>query len=48
MDVASGPDHSVGLGELLGIGRREIEQALLRIEMSGAILRGKFVGAESN
>jgi len=40
-----GPTTASDLGQLLGLAATEIEQALLRIEMSGAILRGKFVGA---
>jgi len=39
-----GPTTASELSELLGIAASEVEQALLRIEMSGAILRGKFVG----
>lgn len=37
-----GPTTARELGELLGIPAAEIEKALLRMEASGAILRGKF------
>jgi ATP-dependent Lhr-like helicase len=37
-----GPISANGLGELLGIPGQAIEKALLRLEASGAILRGKF------
>jgi len=37
-----GPISANTLGELLGIPAQEIEKALLRLEASGAILRGKF------
>ncbi len=37
-----GPISANGLGELLGMPAPEIEKALLRLEASGAILRGKF------
>jgi ATP-dependent Lhr-like helicase len=37
-----GPATSVELGELIGISPNEVEKALLRIEATGAILRGKF------
>jgi ATP-dependent Lhr-like helicase len=37
-----GPTTASEIGELLGVASSEIEKALLRIEASGAILRGKF------
>src|SRR5260370_8013697 len=37
-----GPVTANALGELLSIPAQEIEKALLRLEASGAILRGKF------
>jgi len=37
-----GPVTAEGLGELLGISASETEKALLRLEASGSILRGKF------
>ena len=37
-----GPVTASKLGEMLGIGSSEIDKALLRMEASGAILRGKF------
>ncbi len=37
-----GPVTAQGLSELLGVPAPEIEKALLRMEASGAILRGKF------
>jgi ATP-dependent Lhr-like helicase len=40
-----GPTTAGELSSLLGLSASEIEQALLRIEMSGAILRGKFLGS---
>jgi ATP-dependent helicase Lhr and Lhr-like helicase len=42
-----GPTTASEIGELLGLPASEIEKALLRMEASGAILRGKFrpVGA---
>ena len=42
-----GPASASQLGELLGLPASEIEKALLRMEASGAILRGTFIGAES-
>ena len=38
----SGPVSAAQLGQLLGLPVPQIENALLRMEMSGAILRGKF------
>jgi ATP-dependent helicase Lhr and Lhr-like helicase len=38
----SGPVSAAQLEQLLGLGFSQIENALLRMEMSGAILRGKF------
>jgi RAD3-like DEAD/DEAH box helicase len=40
----SGPVHARMLAEMLGLPQPEIENALLRIEASGAVLRGKFTG----
>jgi len=37
-----GPTTAAEIGELLGLAESEIEKALLRMEASGAILRGKF------
>ena len=37
-----GPTTASEIGELLGVPASEIEKALLRVEASGAILRGKF------
>ncbi|MGA7851311.1 MAG: DEAD/DEAH box helicase [Terriglobales bacterium] len=37
-----GPTTSSEIGELLGLPASEVEKALLRVEASGAILRGKF------
>src|SRR6195256_3742877 len=37
-----GPTTASEIGELLGLPAREIEKALLRLEASGAILRGRF------
>ncbi len=37
-----GPTTAAEIGELLGLPAPEIEKALLRIEASGAILRGRF------
>jgi ATP-dependent Lhr-like helicase len=42
-----GPTTALEIGELLGLRAAEIEKALLRIEASGAILRGKFRPADS-
>ncbi len=42
-----GPATADELGELLGVSTSEIEKALLRMEGSGAILRGMFTGAAS-
>jgi ATP-dependent Lhr-like helicase len=42
-----GPTTASEIGELLGLPASEIEKALLRIEASGAILRGKFRSTES-
>jgi len=42
-----GPTTASGLGGLLGIAASEIEKALLRLEASGAILRGNFTGVAS-
>src|SRR5262249_3891504 len=40
-----GPTSSVQMGTLLGLPTGEIENALLRMEASGSILRGKFTEA---
>jgi ATP-dependent helicase Lhr and Lhr-like helicase len=42
-----GPTTALEIGELLGLAPSEIEKALLRIEASGAILRGNFRPADS-
>ena len=42
-----GPTTASEIGELLGLPASEIEKALLRMEASGAILRGKFRSADS-
>jgi ATP-dependent Lhr-like helicase len=42
-----GPTTASEIGELLGLPSSEIEKALLRIENSGSILRGKFRSGES-
>ena len=39
-----GPATASQLGEVLGLGAPEIEQALLRMEASGTVLRGQFTG----
>ena len=43
-----GPTTATEIGELLGLPAAEIEKALLRIEASGAILRGKFRPSDSH
>jgi ATP-dependent Lhr-like helicase len=45
--VHLGPTTASELGELIGVPESQVEKALLRIEASGAILRGKFRGANS-
>jgi ATP-dependent Lhr-like helicase len=42
-----GPATAEQLGELLGLPSSEIDTALLRMEASGAILRGNFTGGHS-
>jgi len=42
-----GPTTADELGDLIGVPASEVEKALLRIEASGAILRGKFRAADS-
>jgi ATP-dependent Lhr-like helicase len=42
-----GPTTAPQLGELLGLTSSEIDTALLRMEASGAILRGNFTGGHS-
>jgi len=42
-----GPTTAENLGEMLGVPAAEIEKALLRMEASGSILRGKFTGQEA-
>ena len=42
-----GPTTSSQLAKLLGLSAAEVERALLRLEASGAILRGKFTDAAS-
>ncbi len=44
----SGPVTAGILSEVLGIASQEIEQALLRLEASGSMLRGQFTGASSS
>jgi ATP-dependent helicase Lhr and Lhr-like helicase len=43
----SGPATANELGGLLGVGTGDVDKALLRMEASGAILRGKFTDAAS-
>ncbi len=43
----SGPVTASQLGEALGLSTSDIEKALLRMEVSGTILRGNFTGAVS-
>ncbi|HEV2522280.1 MAG TPA: DEAD/DEAH box helicase [Candidatus Acidoferrales bacterium] len=43
----SGPVQARMLANLLGLPQPEIENALLRIEASGAVLRGKFTGTSA-
>jgi ATP-dependent Lhr-like helicase len=40
-----GPVTAGAFAELLGVGQAEVDRALLRIEGSGAVLRGKFTDA---
>jgi len=40
-----GPTTASELGEALGLAASDIEKALLRMEASGTVLRGKFTGA---
>jgi ATP-dependent helicase Lhr and Lhr-like helicase len=42
-----GPTTAAQLGELLGLSAAEIEKALLRMETTGAVLRGQFTGRAS-
>ncbi len=42
-----GPTTATEIGELLALPASEVEKALLRIEASGAILRGSFSNADS-
>jgi ATP-dependent Lhr-like helicase len=42
-----GPTSSAGLGALLGLESAEVEKAMLRLEATGATLRGKFTDAAS-
>jgi ATP-dependent helicase Lhr and Lhr-like helicase len=42
-----GPTTASEIGELLGLPATEVEKALLRVEASGAILRGKFRPTDS-
>ncbi len=44
----SGPTSAAHLGSTLGLQVPEIEKALLRMEASGAILRGNFTGATTD
>lgn len=41
-----GPVTASQLGEILGLPSGDIEKALLRMEASGTVLRGKFAGAD--
>ena len=41
-----GPTTSSALGAALGLSEHEIEKQMLRLEASGAILRGNFTGAQ--
>ncbi|HEX4485450.1 MAG TPA: DEAD/DEAH box helicase [Terriglobales bacterium] len=43
----SGPVSASQLGQLLGLPVAQIDNALLRMEMTGAILRGKFIDPKS-
>jgi ATP-dependent Lhr-like helicase len=43
-----GPTTAAELERMLGIPSTEIEKAFLRMEASGAILRGKFIGSAQN
>ncbi|MBZ5658052.1 MAG: hypothetical protein LAO56_22555 [Acidobacteriia bacterium] len=43
-----GPTTAYELGELIGVSGAEVEKALLRIEASGAVLRGTFRPADSS
>jgi ATP-dependent helicase Lhr and Lhr-like helicase len=44
----AGPVCSSALGELLGVPANEIDKALLRLEASGAILRGRFTDSRGD
>ena len=44
----SGPVTAETLSDVLGIASQEIEQALVRLEASGSILRGQFTGASGS
>jgi len=44
----SGPVTAQILSDVLGIASAEIEQALLRLEASGSVLRGQFTSASDN
>jgi ATP-dependent Lhr-like helicase len=44
----SGPTTAAQLGEILGQRASEIDKSLLRLEASGAILRGKFTSSQSD
>jgi ATP-dependent Lhr-like helicase len=43
-----GPATAHGLGELFGLSPSEIDKALLRLEATGAILRGKFTDLQNS
>ena len=43
----SGPTTAAALSYLLGLGAADVEQALLRLEVGGSILRGNFTGNAS-
>jgi ATP-dependent Lhr-like helicase len=41
-----GPARASQIGEMIGLAASEIEQALLRMEASGTVLRGSFTGSQ--
>jgi ATP-dependent Lhr-like helicase len=44
----SGPETATELGSVMGLPSSEIDKALLRLETSGGILRGRFTGSATN
>ncbi|HZT70837.1 MAG TPA: DEAD/DEAH box helicase [Terriglobia bacterium] len=42
-----GPTTALALAQALGVSAEEIQQALLRLEANGAVLRGRFTSAET-